>query len=108
MCAMSHAIREKPRWWEKINDLKVMSRWRREALKQQKPQPRHRKLTETMVRLLTMISNDDHRGTIVQQVDYVLDELHGFAVLRDEETGIEVSVRSVSSLVASNPLDPGT
>ena len=49
MCAMSHAIREKPRWWEKIKDPKVMARWRREALEQQESLPRHRRLTEVMV-----------------------------------------------------------
>ncbi|KAF9644280.1 hypothetical protein BDM02DRAFT_3150579 [Thelephora ganbajun] len=71
MCAMSHAIREKPRWWEKIKDTEIMARWRKEALEQQVPSPRHRKLTDVMI-------------------DYVLDELHGYAALRDEETGIEV------------------
>lgn len=50
MCAMSHAIREKPRWWEKIKDPKIVARWRKEALDQQGSLPRHRRLTETMVR----------------------------------------------------------
>jgi len=46
---MSHAIREKPRWWEKVKDPKTMARWRKEALEQQEPLPRHRRLTEVMV-----------------------------------------------------------
>jgi hypothetical protein len=50
MCAMSHAIREKPRWWEKIEDPKIMARWKKEALEHQESFPRHRKLTEVMVR----------------------------------------------------------
>jgi len=52
MCAISHAIREKPRWWEKIKDPEVMARWRKEALGQQESLSRHRRLTEVMVRLL--------------------------------------------------------
>jgi len=52
MCAMSHAIREKPRWWEKIKDPDIVARWRKEALEQQEGFPRHRQLTEAMVRSL--------------------------------------------------------
>jgi len=51
MCAISHAIREKPRWWEKINNPKIMARWRKETLEQQEHLSRHRQLTEVMVRL---------------------------------------------------------
>ena len=51
MCAMSHTIREKPRWWEKLNDPDVMTRWKEEGLEQQKPLDAHRKLTGEMVRL---------------------------------------------------------
>jgi hypothetical protein len=50
MCAMSHAIREKQCWWEKIRDSKIMARWKKEALEQQNSLPRHRQLTEVMVR----------------------------------------------------------
>jgi hypothetical protein len=43
-------------------------------------------------------ANDDHCGThfIIQQVDYVLDELHGYAAMRDKETGIEVGANDTS------------
>jgi hypothetical protein len=37
-----------------------------------------------------MTTNNDHYEPSVQQIDYVLGELHGYAALRDEETGIEV------------------
>ena len=52
MCAMSQAIREKPRWWEKIKEPDIMARWRKEALEQQESFPHPRQLTEVMVRLL--------------------------------------------------------
>jgi hypothetical protein len=35
-------------------------------------------------------ANDDHYERSGQQTDYVLGELHGYAALRDEETGIGV------------------
>ena len=90
MCAMSHAIREKPRWWEKIRDPEIVARWRKEALEQQESMPRHRRLSEVMVSDLTV--NDNRCQTIMCQVDHVLDELHGYAALRDSETGIEVGL----------------
>ena len=37
-----------------------------------------------------MTADDDHCEPSVQQTGYVLGELHGYAALRDEETGIEV------------------
>jgi len=49
MCGMSHAIREKPRWWEKIKSPEIVARWREEALAQQEQLPRQRRLTEVMV-----------------------------------------------------------
>ena len=51
MCVMSHAIREKPRWWEK-KDPEIMSRWRKVALKQKEHLPHHRQPTEMMVRFV--------------------------------------------------------
>jgi len=45
---------------------------------------------------ITAIVNRGHCGTIIQQVDYVLDELHGYAALRDAETGIEVGACGIS------------
>ena len=39
---------------------------------------------------------------IIQQVDYVLDELHGYAALRDEETRIEVRACDMPWCVTSN------
>ena len=34
MCALSHHIREKPVWWEKVNDKTIVEKWREEALQQ--------------------------------------------------------------------------
>ena len=34
MCALSHHIREKPNWWEKVKDETIVERWREEALQQ--------------------------------------------------------------------------
>lgn len=34
MCALSHHIRKKPDWWEKINDDTIVEKWRGEALQQ--------------------------------------------------------------------------
>ena len=47
MCALSNAIREKPNWWEKINDPALVEKWKQEALDQQKDEIRQ--LTKTMV-----------------------------------------------------------
>ncbi|KIY66110.1 hypothetical protein CYLTODRAFT_399294 [Cylindrobasidium torrendii FP15055 ss-10] len=73
MCALSTTLREKERWWEKVKDKDIRAKWRAEALEQgqDKANPKW-SLTEGMV-------------------DYVLDELDGYAKLRDEATGIELA-----------------
>jgi hypothetical protein len=58
-------LRAKPLWWTKFRDPEIKARWKVEALAQ----------AETM------------RG---EHVDYVLDELEGYAALRDDASGIEV------------------
>ena len=35
MCALSHHIREKPNWWEKVKDEAIVEKWREEALQQE-------------------------------------------------------------------------
>ena len=35
MCALSHHIREKPNWWEKVKEEAVVGEWREEALKRE-------------------------------------------------------------------------
>ncbi|GGO58467.1 hypothetical protein GCM10012287_56690 [Streptomyces daqingensis] len=64
MIQCSAAIREKPRWFEKMNDAEIVSRWTQEAVAQ---------------------------GLTEAQIEYVLDELRHYAALRDGRTGIEVS-----------------
>lgn len=34
MCALSNYIREKPDWWEKVEDKTIVEMWREEALQQ--------------------------------------------------------------------------
>lgn len=65
MMRCSALVREKPRWYEKMNDPGIAARWTREAVGQ---------------------------GLTEAQVRYVLDELRHYAALRDEATGAEVSV----------------
>lgn len=64
MMRCSAHIREKPGWFDKMNDPEIRGRWTREALDQ---------------------------GMTVAQIRYVLAELAHYAALRDEATGIEVS-----------------
>jgi len=66
MTRLSAAIRRKPDWWIKFRDKDILAKWRAEALAQAE------KMRES-------------------HVDYVLQELDGYANLRDEETGAEVS-----------------
>ncbi|MET7369127.1 DUF4246 domain-containing protein [Streptomyces sp. NPDC005566] len=64
MMQCSSHIREKPGWFDKMNDADIVARWTQEALAQ---------------------------GLTEAQVGYVLAELVHYAALRDGRTGIEVS-----------------
>ncbi|KAF8601420.1 hypothetical protein BDV93DRAFT_475556 [Ceratobasidium sp. AG-I] len=66
MTRLSAALRHKPDWWIKFRDQDILAKWRAEALAQAE------KMRES-------------------HIDYVLQELDGYANLRDEETGAEVS-----------------
>ncbi|KAG8686570.1 hypothetical protein FRC09_014048 [Ceratobasidium sp. 395] len=66
MTALSANIRSKPSWWTKFCDQDILKKWRAEALGQA------RQMKES-------------------HIDYVLNELSGYAKLRNEETGAEVS-----------------
>ncbi|QRW06156.1 hypothetical protein RhiLY_05155 [Ceratobasidium sp. AG-Ba] len=66
MTRFSAALREKPSWWIKFRDETILDRWRSEALEQAQ---------------LMKLSH----------IDYVLKELDGYAMLRDNESGAEVS-----------------
>ncbi|CAE6479346.1 unnamed protein product [Rhizoctonia solani] len=66
MTRLSAALRRKPSWWIKCRDETILTKWRAEALAQ----------AEFM--------DESH-------VDYVLKELDGYASLRDEVSGAEVS-----------------
>ncbi|KAF8601419.1 hypothetical protein BDV93DRAFT_475553 [Ceratobasidium sp. AG-I] len=66
MTRLSAALRRKPDWWIKFRSKDILAKWRAEALAQAQQM------------------RDSH-------VKYVLQELDGYANLRDEETGAEVS-----------------
>ncbi|KAF8601423.1 hypothetical protein BDV93DRAFT_524809 [Ceratobasidium sp. AG-I] len=66
MIRLSAALRRKPDWWIKFREEDILAKWRTEALAQAQQM------------------KESH-------VDYVLQELDGYAKLRDEETGAEVS-----------------
>ncbi|MCY0923125.1 DUF4246 domain-containing protein [Streptomyces sp. H27-G5] len=64
MMQCSALIREKPGWFDKMNDADIVARWTQEAMAQ---------------------------GLTEAQVRYVLAELAHYAALRDGRTGVEVS-----------------
>ncbi|KAH7337287.1 hypothetical protein B0J17DRAFT_666990 [Rhizoctonia solani] len=66
MTQFSAELRRKPSWWTKCRDETILSKWREEALAQAK------------------LMKESH-------IDYVLEELTGYANLRDERSGAEVS-----------------
>ncbi|KAJ6548599.1 hypothetical protein B0H19DRAFT_1221043 [Mycena capillaripes] len=70
MYTLSWAIRIKPDWQRKASDPELLSKWRQEALDQQRPLEYDERMTEKMV-------------------DYVLAELAGYAKIADNIRGIE-------------------
>ncbi|KAH7337289.1 hypothetical protein B0J17DRAFT_616581 [Rhizoctonia solani] len=66
MTRLSAELRRKPSWWIKFRDETILKKWREEALAQ------------------ATLMKEPH-------VDYVLKELDGYANLRDEVSGAEVS-----------------
>ncbi len=64
MCRMSAALREKDSWWSKIDDSAIRAKWLAEGVNQ---------------------------GLSERQANYVLDELVGYATMRDARTGLQVS-----------------
>ncbi|KAK0215580.1 hypothetical protein IW262DRAFT_1449849 [Armillaria fumosa] len=71
MCELSATIRDKPHWWEKYKDPAIRAKWKEEAA--------------------TQTGSYECRPLQEDEIDYVLDELEGYAAVRDPETGIEVS-----------------
>ncbi|KAF9014470.1 hypothetical protein BDZ89DRAFT_995158 [Hymenopellis radicata] len=74
MCALSAAIRDKPDWQKKMKNLEILAKWREEALEQ------HPDEEDLEAWKLT-----------VEMIDYVLQELEGYARIRDAENGIEIA-----------------
>ncbi len=71
MCELSATIRDKPNWWEKCKDPAIRAKWKEEAA--------------------TQTGSYECRPLHEDEIDYVLDELQGYAAVRDPETGVEVS-----------------
>lgn len=69
MIELSYTLRCKHSWWTKINDPKIRLNWKQEA-------------SEQTIR-------GDKLGEA--EIDWVLDELEGYARMRDDESGIQVS-----------------
>ncbi|KIO21963.1 hypothetical protein M407DRAFT_28450 [Tulasnella calospora MUT 4182] len=69
MIELSYALRGKPSWWTKIRDPAIRSKWKAEALEHQ------------------------IRGAALKdaEIEWVLDELEDYALMRDEATGIQPS-----------------
>ena len=88
MCALSNCIREQPNWWEKVKDEAYVNRWRQQALVWE----------GGLANATTVYASHEHRTEL--QVNYVLEELHGYASLRDPGTGVEV--RSLADIVDRN------
>ena len=90
MCALSNSIREKPNWWEKVKEQSIVEMWREEALQQagDDEQPSW-KLTPAMVNPVSTFGSWLCLPQFLQ-VEYVLEELKGYAALCDPETGVEV------------------
>ncbi|KAI5121387.1 hypothetical protein M0805_001200 [Coniferiporia weirii] len=106
MVKLSASIRSKPDWWVKYKDPNIRAKWREEALATKMvwieratmlvPYEGAREMFPGAVfpgaATLNSFTFDE---SVVQlnekQTEYVLDELDGYAKLRDEETGIQVS-----------------
>ncbi|KIO21962.1 hypothetical protein M407DRAFT_28449 [Tulasnella calospora MUT 4182] len=69
MIELSYALRSKPSWWTKIKDPAIRSKWKAEALEH------------------------EIRGEVLNdaEIEWVLDELEDYALMRDEATGIQPS-----------------
>jgi hypothetical protein len=73
MCMMSNEIREKERWWEKMKNEEIKAKWKQEVEESEKEEDNFRlRLSEKMI-------------------NYVLQELEGYAAIRDPDTGIELA-----------------
>ncbi|KAF7361404.1 hypothetical protein MSAN_01173500 [Mycena sanguinolenta] len=77
MCELSWALRSKPDWQRKAADPEIRNKWRQEALEQQAAVAAAAQHPAIAVRLTE------------KMVDYVLDELNGYAEIADSERGIE-------------------
>ncbi|KAI0674675.1 hypothetical protein C8Q78DRAFT_1076281 [Trametes maxima] len=103
----SHAIRQKLRWWEKLDDVNIVARWTREVV------DHDRKMVEDLwggEKRLDAGAGEKQwpRDPITEaQLRYLFDELRHLASQRDEATGIMKTVIPLvyeSSSLISPPL----
>ena len=60
---LTHSIRTKPQWWQKVHDADIVHKWRAEAAEQGVPEPlfelgikvRHMRSTRTRLRFCTVL-----------------------------------------------------
>lgn len=94
MIKLSASIRAKPEWWIKYKDAGIRARWKAEALEQKF------RWIEAATMLVPYEDREqyaaEHQRAVVdvtlseKQVEYVLDELDGYAKLRNDDNGIQV------------------
>ncbi|KAI5121389.1 hypothetical protein M0805_001202 [Coniferiporia weirii] len=101
MVKLSASIRSKPEWWLKYKKPEIRAKWTEEALATKMVWIERATMLVPYEGAREMfpdaVIGDSYtfEESVVQlnekQVEYVLDELDGYAKLRDEETGIQVS-----------------
>lgn len=94
MIKLSASIRAKPEWWIKYKDAEIRARWKAEALEQKfrwieaatmlVPYEDREQYTAENQRAVVDVTLSE------KQVEYVLDELDGYAKLRNDDNGIQV------------------
>lgn len=94
MIKLSASIRAKPEWWIKYKDAEIRARWKAEALEQKfrwieaatmlVPYEDRKQYTAENQRAVVDVTLSE------KQVEYVLDELDGYAKLRNDDNGIQV------------------
>ncbi|EJD02430.1 uncharacterized protein FOMMEDRAFT_29447 [Fomitiporia mediterranea MF3/22] len=100
MVKLSASIREKPNWWLKYTDPEIRARWRKEAQEMALVWIERATMLVPFEDASKYITGDHGQGSILnstvtlteKEVDYILDELDGYAKLREEQSGIQASI----------------
>lgn len=89
---LSASIRRKPEWWIKRRDPTILAKWKEEALATTMVWNKMTNNLESlaMVEARGEVDDDSVVKLNEKEVEYVLQELEGYELLRDEETGVQV------------------